>query len=475
MMRFVKSVFCVLLSLLLVGCILPYSAAAEVYTEEFYWDKAGEDADNGYKAFSVEFGAPLILPDDPEREGSTFLGWKDWYTDAFVDLTKETMNAKGRRFYAVWQVKTYPSYFYVFGELLCTVDNVPGEAFVQPRRPEREGYTFAGWSPKPPAVAPAEALTFNAVFTPNAYIATLLVDGAVYQEIEYTYGQKSIELPDVPKKDGYTGAWEPYTLPVGGVTIRAIYTPITYIATLVVDGKVYQEIEYVYGQKSIDLPDVPKKDGCTGAWEPYSLVIGGVTIHAIYTPITYIATLLVDGVVYKEIGYVYGQKSIVLPDVPEKDGFTGEWEPYSLVIGGVTIHAIYTPKTYVATLIVDGKVYKEIEYVYGQKSIELPEVPKKEGYTGAWAPYTLPVGGVRIRAIYTPVDRTAKTIAGDADGDGMISLVDAAVIQRSLAGGWDTEDVCPANMDVNGDGLTDLKDVVLVRRYLAGGWDVELV
>ena len=298
----------------------------------------------------------------------------------------------------------------------------------------------------------------------------------MYVEIEYTYGQKSIDLPAVPKKDGYTGAWEAYTLPIGGVTIHAIYTPNTYIATLIVDGAVYAEIEYTYGQKSIQLPDVPEKAGCTGAWEPYSLIVGGVTIHAVYTPITYIATLIVDGAVYKEIGYVYGQKSIDLPDVPKKAGYTGAWESYSLVIGGVTIHAIYTPNTYIATLIVDGAVYAEIEYTYGQKSIQLPDVPEKAGYIGRWESYTLPVDGVTIRAIYKPVDTTAKTIAGDADGDGMISLRDATVMQRSLAGGWDlSEDTCPANMDVNGDGITNLKDVVLVRRYLAGGWNVRLV
>ncbi|MCR5484146.1 MAG: InlB B-repeat-containing protein [Clostridiales bacterium] len=415
-MQTAKRIFSLFLALLMAtGTLCLCATAAEKYPEEFYWDKAGDDADNGYKAFMVEYGSALMIPDDPKREGSVFLGWKDWNTDAFVDLAQETMNAKGRRFYAAWKLKTVPSYFYVFGTLLCTVENIPGEAFIHPRCPEAEGYTFSGWSPKIPDTAPYESMTFYAVFTANTYIATLIVDGKVYKEIEYTYGQKSIDLPEVPKKDGYTGAWESYTLPIGGVTINAIYTPNTYIATLMVDGEVFKEIEYTYGQKSIQLPDVP-----------------------------------------------------------EKDGYTGAWESYTLPIGGVTINAIYTPNTYIATLIVDGKVFKEIEYTYGQKSIDLPDVPKKEGYTGTWAPYTLPVGGVKIRAIYTPVDRTVKTIAGDADGDSEITLRDVVVIQRSLAGGFDTDETCPANMDVNADGVTNLKDVVLVRRYLAGGWNVEL-
>ena len=51
---------------------------------------------------------------------------------------------------------------------------------------------------------------------------------------------------------------------------------------------------------------------------------------------------MVDGKLYKEITYTYGQKSITLPEVPAKAGFKGEWESYSLVAGGVTINAIYT-------------------------------------------------------------------------------------------------------------------------------------
>lgn len=353
-MRTMKKMLAVCLAAMLLALALIPSLAADVkvYSEEFYWDKAGEDADNGYKAYSIPYGSPLKIPDDPERYGQTFLGWKDWYTDEFVDLSTQIMDAAGRRFYAAWQAVTYTSTFYVFGTLWTTVQNVPGEPFVHPRTPLIDGYSFLGWDPKLPETAPAEDLEFHAVFE-----------------------------------------------------------QITYIATLLVDGKVYQEIPYVYGQKSIDLPKVP-----------------------------------------------------------EKPGYTGVWEPYSLVIGGVTIRAIYTPNTYIAQLIVDGSVYKEIPYTYGQKSVALPEVPKKEGYTGMWGPYSLVIGGTKIEAIYAPLDNTAKTVDGDADGDGVVDLKDVVLLSRTLAGGWNAR-VCTANMDVNGDGVINLKDLILIRRQLAG-WDV---
>ena len=192
-----------------------------VYKETFYVNKTDE---NFYKSFDIEYGESLKIPETPSRDGYTFTGWYDINTDKLVDLSKETMDSKeGRSFYAGWQA--------------------------------------------------------------NKYTATLKVDGNVYQEISYIYGQKSISLPAVPEKAGYTGEWESYSLGVGGVIINAVYTANKYVATLKVDGKVYKEITYTYGQKSISLPAVPEKAGYTGEWESYSLGVGGVIINAVYTKI----------------------------------------------------------------------------------------------------------------------------------------------------------------------------------------------
>lgn len=62
---------------------------------------------------------------------------------------------------------------------------------------------------------------------------------------------------------------------------------------------------------------------------------------------------------------------------------------------------------------------------------------------------------------------------GDVNGDGQVTLKDAVLIRRYIAGGWDVEldEKCA---DVNGDGTVNLKDVVLIRRYIAGGWNVTL-
>ena len=62
----------------------------------------------------------------------------------------------------------------------------------------------------------------------------------------------------------------------------------------------------------------------------------------------------------------------------------------------------------------------------------------------------------------------AAYVPGDANGDGVASLLDAALMRRFIAG-WDvTLDEVAA--DLNGNGTVDLTDVVILRRSLAG-WD----
>ncbi len=75
-----------------------------------------------------------------------------------------------------------------------------------------------------------------------------------------------------------------------------------------------------------------------------------------------------------------------------------------------------------------------------------------------------------VGGVWTVVPR----VAGDPDGDGEVTLRDAANLKRFLAGN-DTAGTDEDNGDVNGDGKVNLKDVTLLLRYLAGGWGVELI
>ena len=61
---------------------------------------------------------------------------------------------------------------------------------------------------------------------------------------------------------------------------------------------------------------------------------------------------------------------------------------------------------------------------------------------------------------------------GDTNGDGLISMLDLALIQQYLAQ-WDVSMIYDATADVNSDGKVDMLDLALMQQYLAK-WDVSL-
>ncbi len=114
------------------------------------------------------------------------------------------------------------------------------------------------------------------------YSAKLIIDGKTY-DIIYHYGDTVIEnLPEVPEKAGYTGEWE-YTVNGSDLDIKPVYTPITYYATFVADGiQVGDKIPFTVEDKSITEPAVPEKEGHSGKWSAYTLAACDITVTAVY-------------------------------------------------------------------------------------------------------------------------------------------------------------------------------------------------
>ncbi|MBR6360378.1 MAG: hypothetical protein IKS04_01155, partial [Clostridia bacterium] len=84
-------------------------------------------------------------------------------------------------------------------------------------------------------------------------------------------------------KEGYEGEWSKYTIAASDITVNAEYTAIEYKAVFTADGKTVAEVPYTVETKSIEAPAVPEKEGYTGEWEEYKLAVGGITVNAVYT------------------------------------------------------------------------------------------------------------------------------------------------------------------------------------------------
>lgn len=61
-----------------------------------------------------------------------------------------------------------------------------------------------------------------------------------------------------------------------------------------------------------------------------------------------------------------------------------------------------------------------------------------------------------------------QSLPGDVDGDGVISIADATVLQKYLAGSVQLDDSRKAVGDVNGDGTISVTDATLIQKYIVG-------
>ncbi|MBR4765253.1 MAG: InlB B-repeat-containing protein, partial [Clostridia bacterium] len=153
-------------------------------------------------------------------------------------------------------------------------------------------YTFAGWSPEIAEVTGDATYTATYIQTPVDYKLTWVIDDENYKNETIPFGS-NVSAPEVDEKEGYTFEWVdeiPETMPAQDVTINGKYTAIKYTATFVYEnGEPFETREYDVETTSIEEPAVPEKAGYEGKWEDYTLKIGGITVKPVYDNITSIS------------------------------------------------------------------------------------------------------------------------------------------------------------------------------------------
>ena len=90
--------------------------------------------------------------------------------------------------------------------------------------PEKEGYTFSGWSEIPDSM-PANDVVVTGTFTINKYKLTYMIDDKVYKDTVYEYSATIIPEP-MPAGNYVTFEWTdlPETMPAHDVVVHASYT-----------------------------------------------------------------------------------------------------------------------------------------------------------------------------------------------------------------------------------------------------------
>jgi uncharacterized repeat protein (TIGR02543 family) len=183
----------------------------------------------------------------------------------------------------------------------------------KPSDPEKEGYTFAGWTGAPANVT--EDVTVTASYTINTYTVTFVdEDGTSVlgtETVDYNTVWADVTKPSDPEKEGYTFAgWTGAPANVTeDVTVTASYTVNTYtIAFQNYDGTELQSGDIEYGQTPTYTGATPTKPATaefTYEFSGWSPEIGPVTGEQVYTAQfteTRIATILVEDYAYARTG-----------------------------------------------------------------------------------------------------------------------------------------------------------------------------
>ena len=200
--------------------------------------------------------------------------------------------------------------------------------------PEKEGYTFSGWTGLPETM-PDHDVTVTGTFSINKYRLTYCVDGEVYAAYDIDYGA-TITPEAEPAKEGYTfSGWSeiPATMPANDVTVTGTFSINQYKLTYVVNGEEYKMYEVEYGT-SITPEEAPTKVGYdfTGWSEiPETMPAHDVTITGYFEQNSPTEAVEIDGIYYN---LVRNAKTAEVTKNPSR--YSGDIViPESVTYGGV--------------------------------------------------------------------------------------------------------------------------------------------
>ena len=187
--------------------------------------------------------------------------------------------------------------FVANGETLASGQLMPGENLDAPEAPAKTGYTFKGWSPAFTGTMPANNVTYKAVYEPNPYKVTWVIDGTQFTETINC--DAKIGTPNVPAKEGYTfTGWTPEvpaTMPAEDMTFTAQFAINSYWVTFMAEGIEVSKTEMAYGSPIV-APNAPSLPGKSFLyWSPdvlatvpaydviFKAVYGEAVLDTVYT------------------------------------------------------------------------------------------------------------------------------------------------------------------------------------------------
>lgn len=379
--------------------------------------------DKAYKIWTRGY----IKPITDTQKAFTSIGQE---IDYIKDFIRKRIAVMDKAFYDESTLVPDPTYYTIAfksfdGEQISSETVEEGKPITVPSAPKREGYTFAGWSPKVSDTAIANA-EYTATYTVNKYKLIYTLDGEEYQSSEVEYGTELTQI-EALEKEGYAfSGWSelPKTMPAEDVTITGSFSINSYKLVYTVDGEEYNSTDIAFGSEITPL-DSLKREGYTfSGWSeiPSTMPAKDLTITGTFSINSYKLIYKVDGEEYLTAEIPFGSE-ITPADVPEKEGYTfSGWSeiPETMPAKDVTIEGTFTidPIYFdIAFTDKDGNVISQESVLEGNE-ITVPDAPKIIGYTfDCWKPSisNTAVENVSYKPVYKVNQYDISYMWGDAE------------------------------------------------------------
>ncbi|MGE8204612.1 InlB B-repeat-containing protein [Heyndrickxia sp. NPDC080065] len=201
---------------------------------------------------TVEYGSSAVRPEDPTREGYTFIGWDGDFNKVTSD---QTITAK-------YDINKYNVIFKDYDGTELNKQTIEyGSSAVEPSEPTRKGYTFIGWDGDFSKVR--SDLTVTAKYDINKYSVIFKnYDGRELNKQTIEYGSSAVK-PEDPTREGYTfTGWDKdFNKVTSDLTITAKYEINKYTVVFKGAGQINNQI-VKYGSLAT-APNNPSKSGYT--------------------------------------------------------------------------------------------------------------------------------------------------------------------------------------------------------------------
>ena len=301
-----------------------------IYTPQSYritWNCSGDIIEQAYT-----YGEKVSVPEFNLSEGHVIKSWAP-EVPTVMPSCDITLNAD---IAAVSYIANFVALGRSAGKINYSVDD---KYIDEPAVITLEGYSGV-WSKY--EIVPG-GMTIPAVYTPVDYTAIFIADGVKIYETTFNVETKELIVPEIPEKTGYICEWETYSIAPHDITITAVYTPAVYSVCFKIKqtGEVIDIVSYTYGNKSIEEPEIPPIAGYTCNWGPYNLGASDSVVYAEYTPITYYAAFIALGETVSIVPFTIEDSEIAAPPVPVIRGIAGEWEDFQITASNLQINAIY--------------------------------------------------------------------------------------------------------------------------------------